>query len=166
MTLTDVLPTLRHSLPLPLAVDRWPSRTEATPTDVVVAAISMLRYAQLCGTPCVHGGPAVVPGTGGRPSATAECSIVVLSVTDAADGAIRVDGDLRAVSPDLVEARLVGRVSTAPRAPVAIVDRTETARDGARLPADVRAGDLLAVPCPGTIVLHDLVADAVAGAER
>lgn len=40
VTLTDMMPSLRRTLPDPLDVDRWPEASHATTTDVVVAGVA------------------------------------------------------------------------------------------------------------------------------
>ncbi|MCS5498128.1 hypothetical protein NY547_12830 [Cnuibacter physcomitrellae] len=153
MTLTALLPTLRHSIPDPLAFDLWPESTTATTTDVVVAGVSLCRLAEVCDTPCVHSAAAALPGTHGRPSPTGEATVVVATVLQAEGGRIRLDADLSRVSPQLAEARLLGRVSTARITRFAIGSLQDAV---VSLPADVLPGDLVAVPCAGTVCLRDL----------
>ncbi|GAA1448072.1 hypothetical protein [Leifsonia poae] len=155
MTLTNLLPTLRLTLPDPLDRDRWPEYTTATTQDVVIAGVSLLRLAEWCSTPCLHTAAAVIPGTGGRPSETELTSVVVVrveAVSARPDGglAVRIDGDLDLVAAVTAEARLIGRVSTV---------RNTRVRIGAamlELPGDVRAGDLVTVPIAGVARLHDV----------
>ncbi|MCX6502715.1 MAG: hypothetical protein NT132_09995 [Microbacterium sp.] len=162
MTLTDILPTLRYSLPAPLVIDHWPQSTEPTTSDIVMAGVSMLRYAELCGTPCVHAGPAVIPGTKGRPSSTADCSVIVTAVltVDAGDAvaqtAVRLDASFSRTTPVWAEARVIGRVSIAPHRAMTALGAGDTSAAAVMLPVDIRPGDLIALPCPGLIVLRDL----------
>jgi len=51
MTLTALLPTLRASIPAPFDPGAWPAGTVPTIDDVTVRAVSVGRYADLCGTP-------------------------------------------------------------------------------------------------------------------
>ena len=107
MTLTRILPTLRRSIPDPITIDRWPEATTTTTTDVIVGGVSLLRLAELSGTPAVHIGRAVEPGTNGRiASAAAHTGVVVVHVLEAsADGdghAVTIDADLAALRPRLV----------------------------------------------------------------
>ncbi|MCS5718970.1 hypothetical protein N1027_12575 [Herbiconiux sp. CPCC 205763] len=173
MTLTTIIPSLRRSIPDPLSTDRWPEHTVATTTDVLVAGISLLRLVDLCGTPCVHTAASVVPGTHGRPSPTGQACVVVvrilqiepMPVTPSAGTApvlrVVVDGDLGHAHPVASEARLVGRVSTA-RHVLATCLASDQAADAAEsalaipVPEDLSVGDLIAVPCVGTVPLRAL----------
>ena len=169
MTLTTIIPSLRRSIPDPLSVDRWPEHTVATTTDVLVAGISVLRLVDLCGTPCVHTAASVVPGTHGRPSPSGQACVVVvrileverMPVTPSGGQApvlrVVVDGELGHAHPVASEARLVGRVSTARR----VVVECESAEEGGSslvipAPEDLVVGDLIAVPCVGTVPLRAL----------
>lgn len=178
MTLTTILPSLRRSIPDPLDPESWPATTAATTTDVVIAGVSLTRLAEWCGTPCVHTAPAVIPHSGGRPSASEQATVVLASVTGvgvSAGGTLiaTIDADLDDVNAVWSELRLIGRVSTAHTSIVAIrgieTERssiTDPAADEcwplhlAGLPGDLRIGDLVAVPCPGAIArrhLHPVV---------
>lgn len=168
MTLTDILPSLRTMQPDPLDIDAWPERTVATTTDVVVSAVSLVRLADLCETPCTHSGSAVLPRTYGRPSQTETSTTVVARVTrikrhPSQRLLIEIDADLTAVSAVLSETRLIGRVSTTHDLDsFLIIPATARRREApfvrltSGLPADLREGDLLALPCAGMVTLHDI----------
>lgn len=160
MTLTRIIPSLRRTLPDPLVADLWPEATTTTVTDVVVAGISLVRLAEVSGTPCGFAGASVIPHTGGRPSATSETSVRVVRITGivARPGGelmVETDGELDPASVVVSELRLIGRASTAYVGPVLLAPCG--GRDGAvapgasaprvELPNDLRVGDLLAVPC-------------------
>ena len=156
MTLTSILPTLRASIPDPIATDRWPVGTRATVTDVLVAGVSLAHLAALCRTPCVHVADVAVPAPGrpGDPAGT----VVVTSVTavhDVGTGVpwLTLDADVPAGSASWSEVRLVGRASTARHA---LARLRGGGHETLTLPADVRAGDLLAVPCRGLLALRDV----------
>jgi hypothetical protein len=173
MTLTNVLPSLRRSIPDPLSTDRWPELSVPTTTDVIVGGISLIRLADVCGTPCVHTASAVVPGTHGRRSDRDEASVVVVRVcsvrVDSADGdelhlEATIDADLGRAHAILAEARLIGRASTAPRRHVhlsvtgeAMADPADPDALDAELPCDLCEGDLLVVPCTGTLARRQLL---------
>lgn len=155
MTLTSILPTLRHSIPSPFVRDLWPVGSTPTLDDVVVGGVSILRYVALCGTPCVTTGSAVRPLSGGIASPTESTTILTMSVVMVDERTptpvLLVDAALAAVAPTWSEARLVGRISPAH-------DRRFTIRDAAGrdlagvaviLPGDLRPGDLVTVPCQG-----------------
>lgn len=154
MTLTRILPTLRRSIPDPIAGDHWPAATVATITDVVVDGVSLLRVVDLCGTPAVHLGPAAVPGTGGRlTSTTLHTGVVVVRVLEASarrglDREIVIDGDLSELDPAWPEARLIGRASVARAVPTTLtaVSTGCSAPAPLALPGDLHVGDLLALP--------------------
>ncbi|MFC9558077.1 hypothetical protein [Agromyces sp. NPDC056965] len=151
MTLTRILPTLRRSIPDPISMDRWPEATSVTTTDVAVGGVSLLRLAELCGTPAVHLGRAVEPGTGGRvPSTTMHTGVAVVRVLEASTRGGRkvvIDGDLSALDPVWAEARLLGRASVARAVPTTLSAASGcSAPAPIALPGDLEAGDLLALP--------------------
>ena len=158
MTLTRLLPSLRRTLPDPISHDLWPEATIATKTDVVVSGISLLRLVEVCGTPCIHSGAAIVPGTNGRPSDTDKTAVLVVRVTEVmqhASGKTVIETDARLDNLRLVwsETRLINRASTAHSGVVLIARRPvdpqlafTTDVSSADLPLDLRAGDLLAIP--------------------
>jgi hypothetical protein len=159
MTLTSLIPSLRKSIPDPFLIDRWPEWTHPTTTDVIVSGVSLLRLVELCDTPCVHVAAAVVPGTRGRPSDTEQSSVVVARVVEITfDGVLVLDADITRIQAHTAEARLIGRASTAHSVPRVL-------RGGSKLvlPADVAAGDLVAIPCRGAVCRREF---RVAGAPR
>lgn len=163
VTLTHIIPSLRGSLSNPLSRDVWPEFTATSVDDVSVAGVSLTRLAGWCGTPCLHSAAAVVPGTGGMPSPTETASAVVtrvLEVTRSADGSLDVwiDARLSGVPAVVSELRMIGRVSTAPDAPARIHAAGPAAPPDpvTELVSDLRVGDLLTLPCPGTVVLREI----------
>ncbi|MFB2555319.1 hypothetical protein [Herbiconiux liangxiaofengii] len=161
MTLTSILPSLRASIPDPLAIDRWPEWTRPTTTDVIVSGVSLLRLVDICDTPCVHVAAAVVPGTHGRPSDREQASVVVARVTAAPGaGVLVLDAEFASIAPSLHlgEARLIGRVSTRHSRPF-VIEGAEVS-----LPEDVAVGDLVAVPCRGAVACRQLRAGRPASA--
>lgn len=153
MTLTDQLPSLRRTLPDPLAIDAWREDTRARVDDVVVGGLSLRAVASVAGTPCVHAGAAVLPGTGGLASSDATTSVVVTMVV-ACDEAVVLDVDPGDAPLAWAEARLVGRASTARRVARPVV-RAGRVLATPRLVADLHPGDLLAIPCPERVHVHD-----------
>lgn len=155
VTLTRILPTLRRSIPDPITPDRWPERTRATIGDVEVAGVSLLRIADLCGTPAVHIAHASVPGSNGTVASPAmPAGVVVVRVVEASepdDGTVRnliVDAELNELEPVWSEARLIGRVSVARAVPTALgsTSADPSSAPTADLPADLTIGDLIALP--------------------
>jgi len=157
MTLTSLLPTLRDSIPTPLDAGAWPAHTHATPDDVVMAGVSLLRIVDLCATPCVHTGPAVIAWSGGMASPTESTTVVAATVTAADAGGIRLDAVFHGHAPLWREARLIGRVSHAYERQSAVFGADGTVGIGVvLLPSDVRVGDVIAVPCSGAIGVGDV----------
>lgn len=151
MTLTSLLPTLRASLPSPFDATRWPAGSLPLIDDVTVAAVSLRRYAELCGTPCVCTGPAIVPLSGGSVSATESTTVMMMSVVAVSGTEVRVDACLDELDGVAwQEVRLLGRVSHAHDARFALVDAdSDAATATVVLPRDVRPGDTIALPCAG-----------------
>ncbi|PPF64117.1 hypothetical protein C5E11_05310 [Clavibacter michiganensis] len=158
MTLTSLLPSLRKSIPDPFVIDRWPEWTHLTTIDVVVSGVSLLRLVELCDTPCVHIAAAVVPGTHGRPSDIEQSSVVVAQVVEIPrEGALILDADLTRVQAHVSEARLIGRASTQHSVPFSLsAAQPLSAEQSAVLPADLRVGDLIAIPCRGAVCRRQL----------
>lgn len=155
MTLTSLLPTLRHSIPTPFDRDQWPARTTPTIDDLVVAGVSVLRYVALCGTPSTITGPALLPLSGGVASGVDTTTILTTTVVAVDEGTagpvLLVDAVLTAMPALWRESRMIGRVSSAPDHRFAIRDAVGADLNGVAvvLPHDVRSGDVIAVPCPG-----------------
>lgn len=163
MTLTRILPSLRRSIPDPLNPDAWPELSHATTTDVFVSGVSLLRVADLCGTPSTHTAAAVIPCTGGRPSSTERASVLVTrvtGVTSSADGAthITLDACLHGLHLECSETRLLGRASTAKVTRVRLSGKGEMGcvDGGLWLPSDLAVGDLLAIPCRGVLTMFEV----------
>jgi len=158
MTLTHLIPSLRRTLPDPLTSDLWPEGTVTTTTDVIVSGISLLRLVEVCGTPCIHSGAAVIAATGGRPSSTEKVAVLVVRITAAqlhASGSLVIETDARLEDLRLVwsETRLINRASTAHSGTVLVARRPIDPHlaltadvSTAELPLDLRVGDLLAIP--------------------
>ncbi len=140
MTLTTILPTLRASIPDPLAANRWPDHTRATLTDLVVDGLSMNHLVQLAGTPAIY--PSRTPGLG-------VVTLVVLGARRTGDRCreLTVDLHLETVRPRWPELRLMGRVSTARVEKTVIHDAANADCSAVLLPADIEVADVLIVPC-------------------
>ncbi|HEV7950752.1 MAG TPA: hypothetical protein VGP24_13385, partial [Glaciihabitans sp.] len=118
MTLTAMMPSMRRTLPDPLNIDVWPEHSCATTTDVVVAGVSLVRLVEICQTPCVHSGDAVIPGTRGKRFPNHEASVVIARVTAVlkncdATRVVLIDARLDHTNARWHETRLIGRASTA-----------------------------------------------------
>jgi hypothetical protein len=151
-----------------LATDSWPAFTTHSDDDVVIAALSITRLVDWCGTPCVHTADAAIPGSEGRPSDSELSSVLVARVASVewrSDLRLHVviDADLAGCAPLLAEARLLGRASDTGPASVVLESVSGGAgssgsADGyaTRLPGDLAAGDLVVIPCLGVTLLHDI----------
>ncbi|GAA1796696.1 hypothetical protein [Agromyces neolithicus] len=155
MTLTRIMPTLRRSIPDPISPDRWPQATRATVGDVEVGGISLVRLADLCGTPAVHIAPASMPGSNDTVASPAmPVGVVVVRVVEASEDlggqarTLTLDADLGALDPVWSEARLIGRASVARAIRTALGGGSghPTPATTADLPADTASGDLIALP--------------------
>lgn len=89
MTLTSLLPTLRRSIPSPFARELWPAGAVPAVDDVTITGISVLRYVELCGTPCVITGAAVVPHSGGIASTSDTVAVLTTRVVEVTVGDVR-----------------------------------------------------------------------------
>lgn len=145
-----------------LTTDMWPAFTTHTDDDVIVAALSINRLVEWCGTPCVHTADAAIPNSGGRPSDSEVSSVVaarVISVDWRSDRRLHVviDANLSGCLPRPEDARLVGRASGATIASV-VLESTRESVGGyiTNIPADIAPGDLVAIPCAGVTLLHDI----------
>lgn len=158
MTLTSLLPTLRDSIPAPFEETAWPAGTHASPRDVVISGVSMLRLSEICATPCISSGAAVIPFSGGTASSTQMVTVIVSTVTglDATGAGLDACFDLH--RPTWSEARLLGRVSHA-REIALDLHGLDGEGTRVRLPGDLQPGDVLAVPCAGCFSVGDVRAD-------
>ena len=145
-----------------ITTDMWPAFTTHTDHDVIIAALSIERLVEWCGTPCVHTADAAIPGSGGRPSESELSSVMaarVVAVEWRSDLRLHVaiDADLSGCRPILEEARLVGRESTSGPASI-VLESVRGVADGyaTSLPGDIAVGDLVVIPCLGVTLLHDI----------
>jgi len=154
------------STPLPTTtghlagLEHWPRHTTATADDIVVSGVSMLRLVELCGTPCVHTAAAeLTEGDGAeRPI---DVSVVVVRVTSVrgrgAERVVEVDGRLDGCGACWLELRTIGRACTGPTIAVGLLTPSEPGTGNqVSLPADIAAGDLIAVPCGHVSALRDI----------
>lgn len=167
MTLTEILPTLRLSIPDPLEIGSWPMHTQATISDVIVAGVSLTRLVELNGTPAVLTGDLPRPGmpharaVGDGTDVTVLLFRITLRVDTQEDKRIALtDCTFDQVSAQWSECRLIGRTSTSKSTRIELipgeVGGASWPHPVALLPGDLREGDLLAVPCTGAVALHDV----------
>ncbi|WP_068482663.1 hypothetical protein [Pseudoclavibacter helvolus] len=153
MTLTNLLPSMRRFLPSPMTLDLWPVSTQPTLTDVYSENVSMMAYAEICGTPCVHSASGAVKGSNGTRPADADCTVIVTSVTAVIktgdEMSILLDSRLGALPCQWSEMRLLGRISPARNCRVRVLEEGMLISVILALPNDLVEGDVLALPCPG-----------------
>jgi len=156
MSLTTLVSTLFH--PRLTALEGWPEGTELTPDDVLVDRTSLARLAEHCPTPRVY----VPVGAdvarvdrfwGDTIVRTVVLSHVVDAVPRLGDDARQawLDADLGGCAVLLDRARLVGRSSAEPLRPFTVHPAPGRGGPVARLPRDLRRGDVLAIPCAGLV---------------
>jgi hypothetical protein len=135
-------------------IELWPVETVVTSRDVVIADISLTELARAWGTPCVHSAESVIVASGGRPTPSERTAVLVVAVTEVARdarGNLVIGTDARLEELRLVwpAARLIGRRSFAPNSNVLVCRDAEMRADDAflaRLPRDLKPGDLIAIP--------------------
>ena len=153
---------MNHIYPIADHVDAWPAFTTLTSSDVVVAAVSLTRLVEWCGTPCVHTADAAAVDGGDRSAEAQSASVVVtrvLAVEWRSDLRLHVaiDADLSTSSPAMTESRIIGREAGPSMASVTLEAHGPTGLGFAtELPALIAVGDLIAIPCRGIARLHDL----------
>lgn len=167
MTLTEILPTMRLSIPDPLDLGFWPMHTHATVSDVIIAGVSLTRVFELNGTPALLTGDLPRPGMpharafGGGTDVTVLVFRVTLRVDTQEDKRIALtDCTFDGISAQWSECRLIGRTSTSRNARIELipgeVGGASWPHPVAFLPGDLKEDDLLAVPCAGAVALHDV----------
>ncbi|WP_315070091.1 hypothetical protein [uncultured Microbacterium sp.] len=159
MTLTEILPTLRQSIPTPLDGWRWPVHTHPTTTDVVVGGISLLRLFEISGSPAVLTGDLPLPTAG--TDVTVLLFRITLRVDTQEDKRIALtDCSFDGVDAAWEECRLIGRASSARTTKIELIPGEEGGvawpHPIAPLPADLREGDLVVVPCVGAVTLRNV----------
>lgn len=156
MTLTEILPTLRQSIRTPLDRWRWPVHSEPTTTDVVVGGVSLLRLLEISGSPAVLTGDLPLPS--GGTDVTVLLFRITLRVDTQENKRIALtDCSFEGIDAAWEECRIIGRASTARMTTIELIP----GEDGdaawphpvAMLPADLREGDVVVVPCAGAVTL-------------
>lgn len=145
----------------PVSRDSWPESTVVGPEDVSIAGFSLLRLVDWCDTPCVHTAAAIVPGTDGQPSETELASVIVTrvqAIEHRGDGDIDawVDAELAGCVAIPTESRIIGRPSTDDTRRVNLRPTSSDFVIHSELPADLRIGDLIVIPCRGATSLQDV----------
>lgn len=167
MTLTEILPTMRLSIPDPFDIGSWPMYTHPTVSDVIVAGVALTRLVELNGTPALLTGDLPRPGMpharalGGGTDVTVLVFRITLRVDTQEDKRIALtDCTFDGITALWSECRLIGRVSTSRSARIELipgdVGGVTWPHPVALLPGDLREGDLVAVPCAGAMTLHDV----------
>jgi hypothetical protein len=139
-------------------LDWWPERTIVSPDDIVVSDVSLRRLVDVCGTPAVHSGVSMNSALGAHaptPSRTAVLVVRVVAMARHRGGCRVAQVDARLDNLRLIwsQAQRVGGTKTV-RARSVLIVRTPTTVDiadtedviSASLPANLRVGDLIAIP--------------------
>lgn len=156
MTLTEILPTLRQSIPTPHDRWRWPAHTAPTPTDVVVGGISLMRLFEIAGSPAVLTGDLPLPS--GGTDVTVLLFRITLRVDTQENKRIALtDCSFEGIDASWEECRIIGRASAARTTTIELIPGEEGdaawPHPVAMLPADLREGDVVVVPCAGAVTL-------------
>jgi hypothetical protein len=141
------------------ALECWPKGTVQTRDDVIVDGLSLAAAAAEGHTPLVRIGPATASF-----SATPQRFITVLlcrverigHAENSRRPQLWVDAELDHCELILSAARLVGREGAARRRRMELCPRPNGSARWIRLPIDIAAGDVVAVPCEGTTPLSDV----------
>ena len=134
----------------------WPAAATLREADVLVDGESLAQQGRVA-TPSVRIGQAAPQVWGTSPIRQRFVSFVVTRVASVSPGEghgpvdVVIDADLSGCEPHVSQTRLVGR--TPPRRTVRARLRAAAAADGPRLrlPRDIAVGDLLVIPCEGTV---------------
>jgi hypothetical protein len=139
-------------------LDWWPEHTIVSPDDIVVSGVSLRRLVDVCGTPAVHSGASVGAVPPDKcPTSERTAVLVVRVVAEARHRAgcrvMQVDARLDNLRLIWSQARRIGGRQTSRTRDVLIV-RRPTRVDMAdtddvipvSLPANLRVGDLIAIP--------------------
>jgi hypothetical protein len=138
-------------------LDWWPERTIVSSDDIIVSDVSLRRLVDVCGTPAVHSGVST-GSTLGAHSLTVERTAVLVVRVVAMErhrggvNVVQVDARLDNLRLIWSQAQRVGGTTTRTRS--VLVVRRPSRVDIAEcedvistcLPADLRVGDLIAVP--------------------
>jgi hypothetical protein len=139
-------------------LDWWPEHTIVSSDDIVVADVSLRRLVDVCGTPTVHGGASFRADIRPQKSAQERTAVLVTRVVAMAGHrtarpVVQVDARLGNLRLIWSQARRVGGKRTARTRTVLLVRNPSTidlveAEDvlALSLPANLKVGDLLAIP--------------------
>jgi hypothetical protein len=139
-------------------LDWWPEHTTVLADDIVVDGVSLLSLVDVCGTPVVQHGSSRSESADHRPTAVEQVEVLVVRVVAMADHqagcpVIQVDARLDNLRIIWSQMRRVGGSPARRNRDVLVVRRPSTvdleqAVDvmAVSLPANLRVGDLLAVP--------------------
>ncbi|POH62257.1 hypothetical protein C3B61_15330 [Cryobacterium zongtaii] len=138
----------------------WPAGTVHTEDDLIINGASLVRTSS-DQTPAVRIGPAGSLWAQQTPSPQRFITVLLTRVeeTGFTDSHRRlvvwVDAELDRCRPILSAARVVGRRSVVHTKRMQLRPRPKDDMQWVWLPSDVAVGDLIAVPCEGTVPLSD-----------
>jgi hypothetical protein len=151
----------RRTLAQRASTEFWPEGTVQTADDLIINGASLVN-ASRDQTPAVRIGPAGSFWAGPNTSPQRFVTVLLTRVeeTGFTDSHRRlvvwVDAELDRCRPILSAARLVGRQSVAHPKRMQLRPRPKDDMQWVWLPSDVAVGDLIAVPCEGTVPLSDV----------
>jgi hypothetical protein len=139
-------------------LDWWPEGTIVSPDDIVVSEVSLRRLVDVCGSPAVHSGASASSTLGAHSPTVERTAVLVARVVAMArhrGGCRVVQVDARLDNLRLIwsQAQRVGGAKTARARSVLLVRKPSTVDISesddvilASLPANLRVGDLIAIP--------------------
>jgi hypothetical protein len=144
----------------------WPSGTQHTPDDILLQGVSLAAAARDGRTPLVR--IAEAHAASGRQPGRQEFVTVLVTRVEYVDQLgilqrpdIWIDAVLSGCEPIACAARIIGRPTTAHRRKARMLSENSPGTHlDAKLPSDVRAGDLIAIPCAGTVPRSQVTAHA------
>lgn len=144
----------------------WPAGTQHIPDDILLQGVSLAAAARDGHTPLVR--IAEADAAPGDPAGRQKFVTVLVTRVEYVDqlGVLQrpdiwVDAVLSGCEPIVSAARIIGRRTTTHRRRTRMLSENSPGTHlDAKLPSDVRAGDLIAIPCTGTVPRSHVTAHA------
>lgn len=160
MTLLSSIRASRILAPRTATAECWPEGILLTPDDLLLNGVSLAHTVRE--TPAVRIGPAgtVWPGPARSPQRFITVLLTRVQETGYIDShrlpVVWVDADLERCRPILSAVRVIGRRSVARAERMQLRPLPTGELHWVQLPSDVVVGDLLAIPCTGTVPLSQV----------